>query len=128
MPRWSLRGSRSRGGERRGRWTPAMSQGSRAAGTGARVRPAIPPAYMPVSPSMRTVMPRWRSHSISLGTRAPAAGAFGLEMIPTVLMTGIEEKLLVPFGAGDGALDDGGLEPDFAHGPFHFFASRPVQC
>src|ERR1035438_957888 len=61
---------------------------------------------------MRTVLPRGRSHSISLGTRAPAAGAFGLEMMPTVLMTGIEEKLLVPFGAGDGALDEGGLEPD----------------
>src|ERR1035441_1891710 len=76
---------------------------------------------------MRTVMPRWRSHSISLGTSSPAAGEFGLDMMPTVLMTGIEEKLLVPFGAGDGALHDRGLEPDFAHGPFHFFASRPVQ-
>src|SRR5664279_6171208 len=76
---------------------------------------------------MRTVMPRWRSHSISLGTRSLAAGEFGLEMMPTVLMTGIEEKLLVPFGAGDGAFDDGGLEPAFAHGPLDFFASRLVQ-
>src|ERR1019366_9306939 len=82
---------------------------------------------MPVSPSMRTVMPRWRSHSISLGTNSPAAGAFGLDMMPTVLMTGIEEKLLVPFGAGDGTLDDSGLEPHFAHAPFHLFASGPVQ-
>src|ERR1035441_9040575 len=91
---------------------------------------------MPVSPSMRTVMPRWRSHSISLGTSSPAASEFGLDMMPTVLMKGIEEKilisvieekLLVPFGAGDGALDNRGFEPDFAHGPFHFLASRPVQ-
>src|SRR6185369_735361 len=76
---------------------------------------------------MRTAMPRWRSHSISLDTSAPAAGEFGLETIPTVLMTGIEEKLLVPFGAGDGALDDSGLESEFAHGPFDCFASRQVQ-
>src|SRR5664280_3041660 len=76
---------------------------------------------------MRTVIPRWRSHSISLGTRSAAAGEFGLDMMPTVLMTGIEEKLLVPFGAGDGALDDSGLESEFAHGPFDFLASRPVQ-
>src|ERR1035437_9771352 len=82
---------------------------------------------MPVNSSMRTAMPRWRNHSMSLGTRPPAAGEFGLEMMPTVLMTGIEEKILVPFGAGGGALDDGGLESDFAHGPFDFLASRPVQ-
>ena len=38
-----------------------------------------------------------------LGTpAAPAAGEFGLETMPTVLMTGIEEKFLVPFGAGIG--------------------------
>src|ERR1039457_5052284 len=82
---------------------------------------------MPVNSSMRTAMPRWRSHSISLGTRAPAAGEFGLEMMPTVLMMGIEEKLLVPFGAGDGGLDDSGLESEFAHGPFDFLASLSVQ-
>ena len=76
---------------------------------------------------MRTAMPRRRSHSISLGTISSAAVEFGLEMMPAVLMMGIEEKLLVPFGAGDGAFDDGGLEPDFAHGPFDSFASRPVQ-
>src|ERR1017187_4379137 len=76
---------------------------------------------------MRTVMPRWRSHSISLGTSSPAADEFGLGMMPTGLMTGIEEKLLVPFGGGEGALEDSGLEPDFAHGPFDFFASRRVQ-
>src|ERR1017187_1689409 len=135
---------------------PSTINMSQVSGTRSRMSPAIPPAYRPVSPSMRTVMPRWRSHSINLGTRAPAAGAFGLEMMPTVmprwrshsinlgtrapaagafglemmptvLMTGIEEKLLVPFGAGDGALDEGGLEPDFAHGPFDFLASRLVQ-
>src|ERR1035437_3240373 len=82
---------------------------------------------MPVCSSMRTAMPRWRNHSISLGTRSLAAGEFGLEMMPTVLMTGIEEKLLVPFGAGDGAFDNSSLESRLAHGPFDFFASRPVQ-
>src|ERR1700675_1195165 len=82
---------------------------------------------MPVCSSMRTAMPRWRNHSINLGTRPSAAGEFGLETMPTVLMTGIEEKLLVPFGAGDRALDDGSLESGFAHGAFDFFASRPVQ-
>src|SRR5450759_1811265 len=82
---------------------------------------------MPVRSSRRTTMPRWRSHSISLGTRSRAAGEFGLEMMPTVLMTGIEEKLLVPFGAGDGAFDNSSLESRFTHGPFDFLASRPVQ-
>src|SRR5450756_2528337 len=82
---------------------------------------------MPVCSSMRSAMPRWRSHSISLGTTSPAAGEFGLDMMPTVLMTGIEKKLLVPFGAGDGAFDNSGLESEFAHGPFDFLASRPVQ-
>jgi hypothetical protein len=42
-------------------------------------------------------------------------------------MMGIEEKFLVPFGAGDGAFDDGGFEPVFAHSPLDPFASRPVQ-
>ena len=41
---------------------------------------------------------------------------FGLEMIPTVLMTGIEEKLLVPFGAENGAFHDAGLESELPHG------------
>src|ERR1019366_9241521 len=106
---------------------PSTINMSQVSGTRSRVRPAIPPADMPVSPSMRTVMPRWRSHSISLGTKSAAAAEFGLDMMPTVLMTGIEEKLLVPFGAGDRAFHNSGLEPDFAHGPFHFLASRPVQ-
>src|SRR4051812_41265903 len=76
---------------------------------------------------MRTAIPRFRSHSISLGTISSAGGEFGLEVMPAVLMMGIEEKLLVPFGAGDGAFDDRGLESAFAHGPFDPFASGPVQ-
>ena len=48
-------------------------------------------------------------------------------MMPAVLMMGIEEKLLVPFGARDGAFHDCGLESAFAHGLFDPFASGPVQ-
>src|SRR5882724_890968 len=76
---------------------------------------------------MRNSIGSLRSHSINLGTRSPAAGALGLEIIPTVLMMGIEEKFLVPLGAGDGALDDIGLELEFAHSPFDSFAGGPVQ-
>jgi hypothetical protein len=36
-------------------------------------------------------MPRSRSHSMSTGTMLAAAAEFGFEMIPTVLMVGIEE-------------------------------------
>src|SRR6185436_14173817 len=75
---------------------------------------------------MRMAMPRALSHSISLGTRS-AAGEFGFEIIPTVLMMGIQEKLLVPFGAGDRALRDLRFESDFAHRPFDSLASRLMQ-
>src|ERR1035438_4430507 len=65
---------------------------------------------------MRAAMPRGRSHSSSFGANSTAAGALGLEMTPTVLMMGIEEKLLVPFGAQDRAGHDTGLESEFPHG------------
>src|SRR5438270_8092845 len=77
---------------------------------------------------MRTPMPRRCSHSIKLGTIPAAAGELGFEMVPTVLMMGMEEKLLVPFGAQDGAFDDAGFEPEFAHGALHPLARGPVEC
>ena len=55
--------------------------------------------------------------------RRPAT--FGLEMIPTVLMMGIEEKLLVPFGAENRAFHDAGLESEFAHGRARPGRKRP---
>ena len=64
------------------------------------------------------------SHSSSLGTSSAGLGRFGLEMIPTVLMMGMEEKLLVPFGAEDGAFHDAGLESQFPHRA----ASRVAQA
>ncbi len=57
-----------------------------------------------------------------------AAAEFGLETIPTVLMVGIEEELLVSFGAEDGAFHHAGLESEFAHGPRHPLASGLVDC
>src|ERR1039458_9549464 len=72
-------------------------------------------------------MPRWRSHSISAGTSFRAAAELGFEIMATVLMVGIKQKLLVPFGAGNGAFHHRGLESDFLHGPVHPFASRPMQ-
>src|ERR1039458_5367926 len=76
---------------------------------------------------MRAAMPRSRSHSSSLGANSTAAGALGLEMTPTVLMMGIEEKLLVPFGAEDGAGHDCGLESEFPHGFGHAFTGGLVE-
>src|SRR5689334_11850957 len=76
---------------------------------------------------MRTWIARRFSHSISFGTRSPAAVAFGLEMIPTVLMMGIEQEFLIAFGADNRALDQFGLKTEFAHGPFHPFASGAMQ-
>src|ERR1039457_4074099 len=76
---------------------------------------------------MRAAMPRSRSHSSSLGTSSTAAGALGLEMTPTVLMMGIEEKLLVPFGAQDGAGHDSGLESEFPHGLGDAFTGGLVE-
>src|SRR5260370_28231711 len=72
-------------------------------------------------------MPRRLSHSISLGTMSDAAGELGFEMMPTVLMMAIQEKLLVPLGAEDGAFDDAGFESEFAHRPRHPVASRLVE-
>src|SRR5579883_1046286 len=59
--------------------------------------------------------------------RVPAASEPGLEMSPTVLMMGIEEELLVPFGAEDGAVHDVRFKPEFAHSLHHPLAGRLVE-
>src|ERR1017187_7322788 len=82
---------------------------------------------MAVCSSRRMPMSRWCSHSMSLGTIAPAAGELGLETIPTVLMMGIEEKLTVPFGPQNGAFHDAGLESEIPHYARHLFADRLVE-
>src|SRR5262245_32618069 len=48
-------------------------------------------------------------------------------MIPTVLMMGMEEKLLVSFRAENGTVHDLRFESEFARGPGHPFAGRLVQ-
>src|SRR5579883_910714 len=63
--------------------------------------------------------PRRWSQSIRFGTSVRAASEPGLEMMPTVLMMGIEEKLLVPFRAQNGAFDHVREKSEFAHGPRH---------
>src|SRR5215467_14079109 len=60
-------------------------------------------------------MPRSASQASSLGTNSAAAGTPGLEMMPMVLMTGIEEELLVAFRASDGTFHDGGFEAQAFH-------------
>src|SRR6266446_204508 len=72
-------------------------------------------------------MPRARSQATSLGTRSTAAVTPGLEKIPTVLMSGIQEEFLVPFRAQDGALDDSGFVAHLSHGVFHALAGGAVQ-
>ena len=61
--------------------------------------------------------------------RAPARAAcaeFGLEQIPTVLMAGMEQKLLVPFRARIG-LSMMRSESEFLHRALHAFAGSLVQ-
>src|SRR5271157_189933 len=76
---------------------------------------------------MRTAMPRPRSHSMSTGTMLAAAVEFGFETIPTVLMVGIEEELLVSFGAENGTFHHGDLESELAHGSRYSLASSSVN-
>src|SRR5260370_14835993 len=64
-------------------------------------------------------MPRSASHASSLGTSSAAAGTPGFEMMPTVLMTGIEQELLIAFRAGDGTIHDARFEAQALHGVFH---------
>src|SRR5207247_9648814 len=82
---------------------------------------------MAVSSSQRVRMPRAPSQSISLGTSSNAAGASGLEKMPTVLMSGIQEKLLIPFRAQNRALYNVRSVVHPAHGVLNTLAGRPVQ-
>src|SRR3989442_8604684 len=72
-------------------------------------------------------MPRSPSHSIRLGTSSTAAGTSGFEKMPTVLMSGIQEKFLIPFRAQYRALDDVRSVVHLAHGVLDATAGRPVQ-
>src|ERR1043166_8741744 len=76
---------------------------------------------------MRIAMECPFNHSSSLGTIPLAISELGFEMMPAVLMVGIEQELLIPFRAGDGALDHGGLKTGFAHGLLHPPAGRLVE-
>src|SRR5260370_39322026 len=71
--------------------------------------------------------PRALSHLISLGTSSAAAGTSGLEKMPTVLMSGIQEEFLVPFRAQDRAFDNVGSVVHLAHGVFHSLTGGPMQ-
>ena len=82
------------------------SRGSRAVGTGV-LRRLVIEADRDVAVA---------SQRISFGTSSAAAGTPGFEMMPTVLMSGIEQKFLVPFRAGNRAFHDAGLEAQTLHG------------
>src|SRR5215471_21374846 len=64
-------------------------------------------------------MPRCSSHWKTSGTITVAALALGFEMMPTVLISGIEEEFLVPFRPRDGAFDDAGTESELLHSAFY---------
>src|SRR4051812_9538737 len=72
-------------------------------------------------------MPRCLSHSMISGTIFAAWSEPGLEMIPTVLMTGIQQELLISFGAKDRAIHNFRLESEFLYGVSHPVAGSPVQ-
>src|SRR5208283_802075 len=106
---------------------PSTITRSQPCGTSPRGMPCAAGAYTAVSTSQRTAMARSRSHSSSRGTIARASAEFGLEQMPTVLMVGIEQELLVPFGAEDGAFDHIGAEAEIRRGPFDTLARRLVN-
>src|SRR5882762_1736738 len=72
-------------------------------------------------------MPRAPSQAISCGTSCSAAGTSGFEIMPTVLMVGIEEKFLVPFSAENRTFHDRGCETVALYGGFHAYAGLAVQ-
>src|ERR1700685_1219123 len=71
--------------------------------------------------------PRTRSQSISFGASSAAAGTPGLEKMPTVLMSGIEQELLVSFRAQDGTLDNVSLKIHLTNCRFDTLAGRLMQ-
>src|SRR5690242_19815447 len=72
-------------------------------------------------------MPRSASHASSLGTSSAAARIPGFEMMPTVLMTGIEQELLVAFRAGNRTFHDARFEAQALHRVFHARARCAMQ-
>src|ERR1051326_3305611 len=82
---------------------------------------------MAVSWSYRNAMPCPLSHPSSFGTSSTAAGTPGFEMMPTVLMTGIEQELLIAFRAGDGTFHDGRFETQALHRAFHALTRGAMQ-
>src|SRR5689334_7097021 len=71
----------------------------------------------------------WRrsSHSSSSGTSTAAALDPGFEMMPTVLMSGIQQEFPVPFRPQDGAIDDSRDKTQLVYGGFDTLAGGPVQ-
>src|ERR1700744_1589167 len=72
-------------------------------------------------------MERSCSQSISSGTTAAACAELGLEQMPTVLISGMQEELLVSFRAQNGAVDQAGFESKFLHGALHAVTGGLVQ-
>src|SRR5712692_7083298 len=72
-------------------------------------------------------MPRSTSQRISWGTSSAAAGTLGLEIIPTVLMTGIQEKFLIAFRARNRTFHDAGFEAQASHGALYAHARLAMQ-
>src|SRR5579859_793279 len=72
-------------------------------------------------------MPRSASQASSFGTSSAAAGTPGFEMMPTVLMTGIEQELLVAFRAGYGTFHDARFETQALHRVVHARARCAMQ-
>src|SRR5215472_10935770 len=72
-------------------------------------------------------MPRPASHSRSLGTRSAAAGTPGFEMMPTVLMSGIQQKFPVAFRAQNRAIHQGRDQTELFHRFVHSLARLLMQ-
>src|SRR5579859_922070 len=72
-------------------------------------------------------MSRAPSQATNCGTSPLAAGAPGLEMIPTVLMVGIEEEFLIPFRAKNWTVHDVGLESELVYGGLDALAGGLMQ-
>src|SRR5215831_19386521 len=72
-------------------------------------------------------MRRASSHASSSGTSFAAASTPGFEITPAVLISGIQEKFLVPFRPEDRAVDDAGRETVLLHGTLQAVAGGAVQ-
>src|SRR5690349_17528144 len=71
----------------------------------------------------------WRSCSQATisGTSLVAAGTSGLEIIPAVLMVGIEEEFFISFRAENGTFHHAGHESEAAHGALDADAGGLVE-